>query len=449
RLLQEQTVAFILLARPAHENDVFVTRLVVEATDALDGLERRHALHVLEGGRLADLPSHEDLATEFTHDDRDPRVFELPGVGLAKTLRELIGAQSRRLDVTDQIERDLAVVADRLLFEVQLGGLVEANVELVPHPDEIRLPIDHHGRHLRRSAPRWRLECAAAVQHGAAAEEQRDRSERQGTRAYRSPGRKTHEPLNARHSRFRTSELSNARAAIIFSKYNRGLGDLFSIRAALQSVMGLLARLQLFALAPTGMTRREYRMGRRFFALGSPPTRATASNLRAARAGIPRPKSERFQRDAAPGGAARRRRPASPQPGLAISQQRSGSSRGEPRAAEIRGRCAAERTGMARRRARWIAPNPRGCPTLSARCAGVAAGATAGLRPNRWDEQRRPEFHASFPPRNPCPRLCESAMRGREDATNGCGEARRGSAGAPRRAGAGPAVERMSASTGQ
>jgi hypothetical protein len=205
--------------------------------------------------------------------------------------------------------------------------------------------------------------------------------------------------------------------------------------------MALVARLQLFALVPTGMTRREYRMGRRFFALASPrrelPPRTftrrgwhfMARNRRA---------SSAMRRLATPGSGGHR--PAHT-PTLRFRTT-------DPEAPEV-GREPPISVDDARRAlaaapvaARELAPRPRGCPTHSARCAGVdarppqgematnvsvpaagrpgptsriaphgfhrpaAASVTAGLRPSRRDERPRLVFHASFPPRNPCPRLC-------------------------------------------
>ena len=98
------------------------------------------------------------------HDDRDLRILQLLRVGLGEVGRELVRPEPCSLDVADQVERDLAVAAHRDLVEVQLGGLVEAHVEGVAHPDLVGPLLDPQRRHRRVSPPRWRLERAPAAQ---------------------------------------------------------------------------------------------------------------------------------------------------------------------------------------------------------------------------------------------------------------------------------------------
>jgi hypothetical protein len=82
--------------------------------------------------------------------------------------------------------------------------------------------------------------------------------------------------------------------------------------------------------------------------------------------------------------------------------------------------------------------------------------AAAGLRDtparacSRKITDARP-FHASFPNRNPCPRLCERAKKDREDASNGGGEATGGVAatGQPAWARARRTMHRVPAAQGQ
>src|SRR5262245_15943042 len=92
RPLEEEAIAFVPFARAADQDGVLEARGVGEPSNALDGLEGGHPLDVLERCRLAHLAPDEYLAPELADDDHNARIFELPRIGAAQVVGELVCA---------------------------------------------------------------------------------------------------------------------------------------------------------------------------------------------------------------------------------------------------------------------------------------------------------------------------------------------------------------------
>jgi hypothetical protein len=105
-----------------------------------------------ERGGPVHLAPDEDLAAERTHDDGDAWLLQLLRVSPDEMVRELVRAQARRFDVTNQVHTYLPVASDGNVLNVQLGCLSEAHAQLVSDPDAIRSVLDAESGHIPRRA---------------------------------------------------------------------------------------------------------------------------------------------------------------------------------------------------------------------------------------------------------------------------------------------------------